>query len=65
MTPQTTSLKLASAMFAALWTLGMIWWTGTETANIVALSIAGVVAGILYFFAMRWWLKRRTRASES
>jgi hypothetical protein len=36
-------LLLASVLFAVLWTLGMIWWTGIETANAVALSIAGVV----------------------
>jgi hypothetical protein len=56
MTPQTR-LVLASVLFAVLWTLGMIWWTGTETANIVALSIGGTVAGVLWYFAMRWWIR--------
>ena len=57
MTPHTR-LILASVFFAVFWTLGMIWWTGTETANIVALSIAGAVAGVFWFFAMRWWQNR-------
>jgi hypothetical protein len=55
-TPQR-SLILASIAFAVLWTLGMIWWTGTQTANIISLSIAGAVAGVLWYFAMRWWQK--------
>jgi len=65
MTPQITphnSLVLASIAFAVLWTLGMIWWTGTETANIVITSIAGAIAGLLWFYAMRWWQHRFPRA---
>jgi hypothetical protein len=57
MTPQTR-LVLGSVVFAVLWTLGMIWWTGTETANIVILLISGAVAGVLWYFAMRWWQNR-------
>jgi hypothetical protein len=36
----------------------MIWWTGIEAANIVIMVIAGVVAGVLWYFAMRWWQRR-------
>ena len=61
MTPHN-SLVYASIAFAVLWTLGMIWWTGTETANIVILSIAGAIAGVLWFYGMRWWQHRFTRA---
>lgn len=57
MTPERT-LVLASIVFAVLWTLGMIWWTGTQTANIVILSIAGAIAGVLWYFGMRWWQRR-------
>jgi hypothetical protein len=57
MTPHTR-LVLASVAFAVLWTLGMLWWTGTQTANIVITSISGAVAGVLWYFAMRWWQKR-------
>ena len=57
MTSQT-GLLLGSVAFAVLWTLGMIWWTGTETANIVMLLISGAVAGVLWYFGMRWWQRR-------
>jgi len=60
-------LVLASVMFAVLWTLGMIWWTGVDTVNIIGLSISGAVAGVLWYFAMRWWIhwveKRRVGSS--
>jgi hypothetical protein len=58
MNPQTR-LVLASVVFAILWTLGMIWWTGSETANVVALAISGLLAGVIWYFAMRWWTTRR------
>src|SRR5262245_26702392 len=57
MTPQR-SLVLASIAFAVLWTLGMIWWTGTQIGNVISLTIAGAVAGVLWYFAMRWWQTR-------
>ena len=63
MTPQTR-LVLASVFLAVFWTLGMIWWTGTDTANIVSLSVAGAVAGVLWFFVMRWWLNRTAARTE-
>jgi hypothetical protein len=56
MTPQAR-LVWASILFAVLWTLGMIWWTGTQTANIVITSIGGVLVGVVWYFAMRWWQK--------
>ena len=54
MTHQTRWV-LASIMFAVLWTAAMIWWTGTETANVVIFSIAGAVIGVLWYLAMRWF----------
>jgi hypothetical protein len=60
MAPQTR-LVLSSIVFAVLWTSGMIWWTGTETANIVILSIAGALAGVLWYFAMGWFSARYLR----
>jgi hypothetical protein len=56
MTPRTR-LALASILFAVLWTAGMIWWTGTDIANIVGLSIGGALAGVLWYFAMGWWMR--------
>jgi hypothetical protein len=56
-------LKLSAAMFAVLWTAGMIWWGGDyATARIVILSIAGALAGFLWYWFMakwqRWMLER-------
>ena len=56
-----TGLVLSSILFAVLWTAFMIWWTGTETANIVAMSIAGIVAGVAWYFGMRWFNRRLLR----
>jgi len=64
MAPQTR-LLLASVAFAILWTLGMIWWTGWETANVVILSICGIVAGVFWYFAMRWWQHRQLARSQN
>lgn len=58
MSPQTR-LVMGSIVFAMLWILGMIWWTGWEIANVVVLSICGVVGGVLWYFAMRWWQNRQ------
>jgi hypothetical protein len=52
-----TRLLLSSVLFAALWTLGMIWWTGTDIANVVITTIGGTAAGLFWFFAMRWWIR--------
>ena len=66
MNPQR-QLMLASVIFAVLWTLGMIWWAGVDTVNIIGFSISGAVAGVLWYFAMRWWMhwagKRRVGSS--
>jgi hypothetical protein len=56
MNPQR-QLVLASVIFAVPWTLGMIWWTGVNTVNIIGFSISGVVAGVIWYFAMRWWMR--------
>jgi hypothetical protein len=56
MTPRTR-LVLASILFAVLWTAGMIWWTGTDIGNVVGLWIGGAVAGVLWYFAMDWWMR--------
>jgi uncharacterized protein (DUF2062 family) len=60
-------LVLASVIFAVLWTLGMIWWTGVEIPNVIGFSISGAMAGVLWYFVMRWWMhwaeKRRIGGS--
>jgi hypothetical protein len=51
----------ASIFFGVFWTAFMVWWTGTDAANIVALSIAGAIAATAWYFAMRWIGDRATR----
>jgi hypothetical protein len=38
-----------------------------DTINIIGFSISGAVAGVLWYFAMRWWMqwakKRRVGSS--
>lgn len=53
------SEKVSAVFFGVLWTLGMIWWTGTETANVVIFSLCGIAAAIAWYFAMRWWIRHR------
>ena len=58
MTP-IRQLKLISAVAAVAWTIGMVLWTGTDIPNIIVLSVCGVLFGVLWYFAMRWWLRWR------
>ena len=58
MNPQTR-LILASVFFAVFWTLGMIWWTGNDIASIIVHAIGGAVAGVIWYFAMRWFMRWR------
>ena len=47
-------LIASSIAFAVMWTLLMLWWSGSfETANIVILMISGAVAGVLWYLGMR------------
>ena len=64
MTPQR-SLALGSVVFAVLWTLGMIWSTGTDVVNVVILSLTGTAVGILWYFGMRWWMRMMDRRKAS
>ncbi|MBR0931898.1 hypothetical protein [Bradyrhizobium jicamae] len=48
-------LILCSIAFAALWTGGMLWSSGTiDRANVIILSICGAFAGVAWYYAMRW-----------
>jgi hypothetical protein len=54
MTP-STPLKLGGVAFAVLWTLWMLWWSGSlDRANIAILTVCGAVAGYLWYLAMCW-----------
>jgi hypothetical protein len=49
-------LKLSAAMFAVLWSAGMIWWSGDYSLpRIVIFSIAGAIGGLLWFWLMAKW----------
>jgi len=52
------NLVLGSFAFAALWVAGMIWWSSPMSiARAVAITIVGVFAGLLWYVAMRLWMK--------
>jgi hypothetical protein len=51
-------LILSSIGFTVFWTLFMWLWNRPDTAGTVALAIAGTIAGLLWYFGMRWWFKR-------
>ncbi|MBX9778411.1 MAG: hypothetical protein K2Y71_28890 [Xanthobacteraceae bacterium] len=53
MSPKTT-LILASIAFAVLWTAFMIWQTSNGMANTIILMVSGAIAGVLWYFGMRW-----------
>jgi hypothetical protein len=51
-------LVLASFSFALLWMLGMLWWNGPmNAARTVALVVLGVIAGVLWYFGMKLWMR--------
>ena len=51
-------LVLASFSFALLWVLGMLWWSGPMTAaRMVVLVAFGILAGILWYFGMKLWMR--------
>jgi phosphate/sulfate permease len=62
----TTSLKWSSILFAVLWTIWMVWWSGSlQPANVVILGICGTLLAYLWYFGMRWYLRRAQRFSAA
>ncbi|MTV16277.1 MULTISPECIES: hypothetical protein [Bradyrhizobium] len=48
-------LTFCSIAFAVLWTCGMLWSSGTiDLANVIILSACGALAGVAWYYAMRW-----------
>jgi hypothetical protein len=38
--------------------LGMLWWNGPmNAARTVALVVLGVIAGVLWYFGMKLWMR--------
>jgi hypothetical protein len=55
-----TSLKYSAVVFTVLWTGWMLWWSGSFAwANVIILTVSGIVAGYLWYRAMRWYFQRR------
>jgi hypothetical protein len=55
-----TSLKYSAIAFTVLWIGWMLWWSGSfEWANVIILTVSGIVAGYLWYRAMRWYFQRR------
>lgn len=57
MSPQRR-LIIASIVFAVLWTALMIWWNAPTFAGAVILAFSGALAGVLWYFGMRWYLNK-------
>ena len=56
---RSTPLKLGAIAFAVLWTLWMLWWSGSlDRVNVAMLTVCGAVAGYLWYLAMRWFARR-------
>jgi len=54
----TVPFHLISVSFALLWVLGMLWWSGPmNTARAVVLVAFGILAGILWYFGMKLWMR--------
>ena len=48
-------LKWSAAFFTMFWTVGMLLWSGASNpANIALTTIAGSIAGYLWYRMMRW-----------
>ena len=55
----TTRLKWGTAVFIVIWIAVMLWWSGSlAPANVVAMTICGLIVGYAWYRAMRWQLVR-------
>jgi hypothetical protein len=57
MSPQNT-LTSASILFGVLWTALMFIWNAPGFAGAVILAFSGALAGVLWYFGMRWYLNK-------
>jgi hypothetical protein len=52
---QARRLKLGAIFFTIFWIVGMLWSSGEyHPANIIILSVCGILGGYLWYLAMRW-----------
>jgi hypothetical protein len=56
----STSLRVGAVVFAVLWTLWMLSWSGShDRVSTVMLLICGAAAGYAWYLAMRRQLQRK------
>ncbi len=58
MVPQR-DLMISAVFFAAFWTLAMVLINTPGAAGAVIFTVAGVIAGVLWYVGMRWWTNTR------
>lgn len=65
MTP-STPLKIGAVAFGVLWTLWMLWWSGSlDRVYIAMLTICGAMAGYLWYLCMRWGARALTLPAKA
>ena len=53
------SLRISAVFFAVLWTAGMLWFDAPiELHKLIIWSIAGAIAGLLWYWVFAKWMKR-------
>ncbi len=56
---------LSALVFAALWTVFMVLWSGDYgVANIAILSVGGLITGFAWAWAMAWFERRRAARAK-
>lgn len=51
------SLRISAVLFAVLWTVGMLWFNAPfELHKLIIWSVAGVVAGYVWYWLMVKWM---------
>jgi hypothetical protein len=62
----TASLKWSAILFAVLWTVWMVWCSGSaQPANVIILAVCGALAGYFWYLGMRWFFSRARRSSAA
>ena len=52
-------LMVSSFFFAAYWMVGMVLVSAPTAASAVILTATAALAGVLWYFGTRWWVKKR------
>lgn len=61
----STRLKASAVLFAVLWTVGMLIWSGSQDpVAFVVWTLGGALAGYLWYLGMRWLVRRLPARGE-